>query len=98
MSGRNIFLVLIAVVVALGVYVFAMDPGAPVVPVEMPPLVAPRTAPPPPPTVERLEPAPALDDVANDAAAEVERLKKEQEEMNEKPPAVMPDAAQPAMR
>ncbi len=100
MSGRNIFLVIMAAIVAVGVYMLVMAPGeTPVIPVESPALVAPRTAPPASPTIEpRVEPAPALDDVANDAAAEAERLKKEQDEMNEKPPETMPGAAQPEMR
>lgn len=97
MSGRNIFLVLVALVLAVGVYVFVMDPGAPpVVPVEAPAVMAPRTVPPPSPVIEQpVEPVPALDDVANDAATEVERLKNEQEEMDNKP---APEAAEPAMR
>ena len=87
MSGRNIFLVLIAVLVAAGVYVLASGPGdEPVVPVKMTPIEPPRaTLLDAPAAKQTVEPAPALDDVANDAAAEVERLKKEQEEMNEKP-------------
>ncbi len=100
MSGRNIFLVLIALIVGIGVFVLVTDPGdVPAIPVQAPVVTAPRAAPapPPPPTVDqRVEPVPALDDVTNDAAAEVERLKKEQDEMDAKPPA--PDAAEPAMR
>ena len=100
MSGRNIFLVLLAAIVAVGLFMLVMEPGkAPVVPAETPSLVAPREAPPPPPRVEqRIEPVPALDDVANDAAAEVERLKKEQEEMDKKPPETMPDGSEPMAR
>ena len=100
MSGRNIFLILIAVIAAVAAYMLVMDPDEPpVAPAVMPSLVAPRDAPPPPPTVDqRVEPVPALDDVANDAAAEVERLKKEQEEMDQKPPETMPDGSEPMMR
>ncbi len=99
MSGRNIFLVLLAMVAAVGLFVLVAGPGdAPMVPVEMLAPVAPRRgpSPPPAPTVQqRVEPAPVLDDVANDAATEVERLKKEQEEMNANP--APPEDAHPDM-
>lgn len=96
MSGRSLFFVLAVAVVALGLYVLVMSPGeAPVVPVQAPVAMSPRTTPPPIPKIDQDEaPVPVLDDVARDAAAEVERIKKEQEEM-EKP---ISDSSDPNMR
>ena len=92
MSGRNILLVLIAALAAIGLFVFATNPGqAPVVPIETPSIIVPRTTPPPAPTVDRDEGTPVLDDVAKDAAAEVERLKSEQQDMNEMPVVPVPE-------
>ena len=97
MSGRNIFLVLVAVLAAVGLYVLVLDPGeVPAVAVETPSIVAPRMAPSSAPTAApSTEPAPVLDDVANDAAADVEKLKKEQDEMNATP--TPQDASPPEM-
>jgi len=93
MSGKNMVLVLIAVLAAVVVYALVSGPeDVSVVPVAAPAMVA------PPPTMgssartspdagQSAEPAPVLDEVASDAAAEVEKLKKEQDEMNDKPAA-----------